>query len=554
MDFYFFNNNEQLLFISDSAVEAKHEEEKNILTAKFKMENEKNIKNDHLIGFYDIDNHFNIFKIVKTNKTLNSDFVSIIAYNHAINELSKEIVLDIRNYDKEASYCIDKVLTHTRWNIGTIESTVLGDITHYDTNVWQAIKDIVEKFNIGIKFTWGFNIDSITERKVHVYNRLGADRGKRFEIGKDIQDLNFTYDDSSIVTALYGRGKGVEVGQTVEGSATYGRKLNFSNVEWSVANGDPADKPLGQEYVEDATSTIKYGVCGRPLYDFATFSNEEDELELLKSTYEKLEELKKPKVNLKIKVLDLEKYFGYSHEAVRLGDDVLIVADCVLGNEIEAQIIKITRDLLNPTNTAIEVGNYIYDFVENQVQIQSALKQVGITANIGGEIAINSPSFLQGFIDTTKTMIMSSGTTFYTESDGSFIFITSDGTKAVKIAGAGILIADSKVGDEWQWRTAITGEGVAADEIIAGTLRTSIAFAGQLIATFGTFTSLTAGDTNSSHMFSGTTDADEGAVQMRGMDGVTVNTEMTKHGFGFGDHGVIKKFEMGDIIGYGGYI
>ena len=63
----------------------------------------------------------------------------------------------------------------------------------------------------------------------------------------------------------------------------------------------------------------------------------------------------------------------------------------------------------------------------------------------------------------------------YTEpSDGSLVFVTSDGTKAVRITGAGILLASSKLGDAWQWRTAITGSGIVADEITTGTLQAAL--------------------------------------------------------------------------------
>lgn len=54
------------------------------------------------------------------------------------------------------------------------------------------------------------------------------------------------------------------------------------------------------------------------------------------------------------------------------------------------------------------------------------------------------------------------------------MFVTSDGTQAVRITGAGILLASSKVGDQWQWRTAITGGGIVADEITTGTLQAAL--------------------------------------------------------------------------------
>ena len=47
-----------------------------------------------------------------------------------------------------------------------------------------------------------------------------------------------------------------------------------------------------------------------------------------------------------------------------------------------------------------------------------------------------------------------------------------NGTLATRLSSAGLLIANSKLPDgTWNWRTAITGSGISADEINTGTLR-----------------------------------------------------------------------------------
>ena len=39
----------------------------------------------------------------------------------------------------------------------------------------------------------------------------------------------------------------------------YGRRITFADVEWSKANGDPLDKPKGQEWLEDPDATKQLG-------------------------------------------------------------------------------------------------------------------------------------------------------------------------------------------------------------------------------------------------------------------------------------------------------
>ncbi|MHC5848273.1 phage tail spike protein, partial [Streptococcus pyogenes] len=76
--------------------------------------------------------------------------------------------------------------------------------------------------------------------------------------------LKVVYEESTddIVTCLIGRGKGEEIQheeaepKDVEGHLPqeerrqgYGRRIEFTDVVWSVEKGDPIDKPAGQNFV-----------------------------------------------------------------------------------------------------------------------------------------------------------------------------------------------------------------------------------------------------------------------------------------------------------------
>ena len=40
---------------------------------------------------------------------------------------------------------------------------------------------------------------------------------------------------------------------------TYGRRITFADVVWTKKDGNPVDKPAGQEYLIDPEATALYG-------------------------------------------------------------------------------------------------------------------------------------------------------------------------------------------------------------------------------------------------------------------------------------------------------
>jgi hypothetical protein len=57
---------------------------------------------------------------------------------------------------------------------------------------------------------------------------------------------------------------------------------------------------------------------------------------------------------------------------------------------------------------------------------------------------------------------------WWTDENGNLIFEAQDGLSAMKLAGEGFAIANSKTGEAWNWRTFGDGTGFTADLITAG--------------------------------------------------------------------------------------
>ena len=116
--------------------------------------------------------------------------------------------------------------------------------------------------------TWGGDIkdvvlfdaqNNISARQVKLMQRLGADRGKRFENDHDIEEIQRVI-LSYPKTALFGRGSSLPI-EDDEGNETGGhsRLIDFADVVWSVANGDPVNKPRGQKWVGSPSALSQYG-------------------------------------------------------------------------------------------------------------------------------------------------------------------------------------------------------------------------------------------------------------------------------------------------------
>ena len=295
---------------------------------------------------------FLLFKI--NDEAIENDRISYTGVDAAYDELkSYSYVKDMRPVKRTAKEILQRVLQGTRWEVGYIDATEVTDTNFYYQPCLECIQKIAQIFNMEVVFTYGFDskYQKITSRKVNLYQQQGQRTGKRFEYGSNLLTVTREEDSQDIVTALVGRGKGEEKTDEETGEATggYGRRVDFSNVVWSKANGDPADKPAGQEYVEDVQATKIFGYDdGKPRIGIVVFENIEDPAELLKATWASLKSSDRPKVSFKASVTDVGN--------LGLGDTIAIIRH-ELGIEYFTRVFKVTHDLLDKQNNTVEMGD-----------------------------------------------------------------------------------------------------------------------------------------------------------------------------------------------------
>lgn len=325
-----------------------------------------------------------LFKIV--TEQVQSDRVQYTCIEAAYDELkSYHYIKDDRPQDRTAAEMLQMALDGTRWSVGTAYDAGTGSTNFYYISSLEAIQKIADLFKLEVVFSISLDPNShqITRRLVNLYAQQGERTGKRFEYGSNLLSVEREESSENLITALIGRGKGEEKYHTADGKSTeedqtpdgYGRRINFADVVWSTDNGNPVNKPAGQEYVEDPAATAAYGFDdGKPRIGIEIFEDITDPGELLQATWSALQTLKRPKVSFKANTLDVGD--------LGLGDTVAIIRHDIK-IEYFTRVYKVEHNLLNEKQNTIELGD---DFNSQSItsainSIASAVKQTSQTAN-----------------------------------------------------------------------------------------------------------------------------------------------------------------------------
>lgn len=432
----------------------------------------------NLVAFKDLDLDWQLFEIKRIVDLHGDGLIKTVFCEHAYYELLDDFIEDIRPYDVSAQFALTQALAGTRWQPGDVADLGINSTNYYYESVLSAIQKVADTWKGELQFRVVVEGGVISARYVDLLARRGADTGKQFVYSKDIKSIEREVDLTNVATALYGRGKGVEVGEG------YGRRLDFADVVWSTASGDPVDKPAGQEWVGDPEALARWGRPGGR-HRFGVFEDPEetDPAKLLQKTWEALQKENNPRITYRLDVADLERLSGYGHEKVRLGDTVRCI-DRKFNPPllVEARVIEINRDLLQPENTHIVLGNFAPTITDENLKVQETVKVVrdrqGVWDTATPFTGPVPTSWLDGIINTLQNEVRAgNGSVTLTDDNGILIADNPDNpTKALRLLGGLLAISNEKdpVTGEWVWRTFGTGDGFTADLLNAGQIRTSL--------------------------------------------------------------------------------
>ena len=442
------------------------------------------IKEENQVAFKDPDGDFQLFQIVEIQDSSHNGELTKRAFcEHAYYELVDDYINDKRPTSVSQQFALTTALEGTRWQVGTVSNLGLNSTNFYYESVLSSINKIINIWGSELRPRVTIAGNKITGRYIDLLSRRGAITGKRFSYVKDIDSVVRTIDLRPVKTALIGRGKGEET----DGGG-YGRRITFTDVVWSKANGDPVDKPKGQEWVGDPAILDKFGRLNsngskRHRFGFFEDGEEDDPVELLKKTWEECQKVKEPLTSYEMGVMDLEQISGYSHEKVRLGDTAgAINKDFVPKLLVNARVVKLVRYIGEPERTQVVLGNFIPAFTDDDRLEKLEAKLSDRSGVWDDKYKPGNPidtSWLDGVIDVLNNEIESRGGWLkITDTDGLRMYnkpLDQTPTEVMEIKGGAFRIADSKKANgEWDWRTFGTGKGFTADLLIAGTIKTNL--------------------------------------------------------------------------------
>lgn len=329
------------------------------INAVFPFDNAKQINYGQRIAFRDTENNFQVFEIRNVVNIEPDHYQQITAEHIVISELSDEHIDKQEITDKTAQQALSSVLSGTGWAVGnnTASGTQSADISR--GNVWNAVNVIQKNWNVYIipRITRN-SAGAINHKYLDIIPAQGTNNGLFLSVHKNLFDPSVTYDDTNVYTALYGYGGSVDVQHTGEDDTR--EELTFSDVVWSQTSSHPA-KPAGQKYLEWPEMTAIYGRNGRPRFGYYQNSDITDANILLQKTWETLQKTCVPQINISGTCADLYR-LGYNDVPLRLHDTAIIeIAET--GEHIEKEIITLDVDLIDPTATQIEIGDYIPNII-----------------------------------------------------------------------------------------------------------------------------------------------------------------------------------------------
>lgn len=405
---YFLNDEQELLKVCGESKIIESIQSKEITADKSELMNDtlsvsvlddKKIRDAAFMAVRENDDSFSMYKI-----TADSDprgRLSFTGVNFAVDELHSFIVLDMRPSNRSIKQVAEQILgyTNAEWRVGYVDPTLPAiSGTFYYLSVKDALKQL-QTFGCEIVFKCKIDGNKITDKWIEIYKQIGIFSNKRFVYGSNALEVVRQRDRSQLYTSIIGRGKGEEVGDG------YGRRIEFTDIEWKKSNGNPLDKPKGQNWLEYPEMTALYGIpmkngSKRKRETVLILEDIEDPRELLQATYENLVEYSRPLIQFKTSVLGgdsigntvtihrSDKKYHYKTRVFSVKiDRISNKVECGLGDNLNTSSTRQAASVQNSVTNLAETKMTFYDSTEIS-KWQSDI----IRGAHGGAVILMSPS------------------------------------------------------------------------------------------------------------------------------------------------------------------
>ena len=456
---FLFNNKQELIdtISPEDLTENTQEIELNgLITATATTKYNKEIEKAEYFGVKELNN-FWLYKIRKNIKE--NGMITLQGIHILFDDLKGQVLRDIRPTKVTVAEAFNKILENSTWKVGVSKATTTSSANFYYKSVLSSFSEALKKWDSEFIPHIEFKDGKILSKTINLYDKISNDNGKWFEYGDELLTV-VAETDKDIYTAYIGLGKGE---QTEKGG--YGRKIKFDGVIWEKSKGKPVDKPIGQDFVEIKEATKLWGYPdGTAKVGIVEFSDVEDREELLNKTYLYAKENCRPKLQLKSTVI--------SQGLVEIGETCTIIRND-LNIRYKTRIFKIKKNFLNSDLISFEFGDKVVLSASDRIKSNNEKEE-----KKQQELESRMESFLKNI---TNFYFNEDGYNYELKANneyklpaGYYSFdksIEENPTKVVYMGAGKILIADSKnANGEWKWRTAVTPQGIAGEEIVANSI------------------------------------------------------------------------------------
>lgn len=337
-----------------------------------------------------------------------------------------------------------------------------------EQSVYENLVQMAKVFDGWLEFS-----TDVTGQKWIYLRTQTIKRGKFVKKGKDLKQLDITYNSDAIFTRLEAFGN----------TDSDGVELNIMGVN-----------PTKQSYVADYSYYLAQGMTmaeilktprclQRSIFRDSLYVDANDLYQVA------LDELKKccvPKLDATLDMTDVSIWEGSAVLAPIIGEEIIVVDKDIKFN-ISCRITGIERNFSKPSEPKLTISNVVkYDTVFKDLMHSADIidKLTSTDANTGYPILM--AQYVQGKIDAHVASIVGMLDTIEKPEDKYAILFECRivGHKlfgALALGSSGMLCAnqlDAK--GAWIWRTAISATGVSATEINTGCLNATIIKAGVL--------------------------------------------------------------------------
>ena len=296
------------------------------------------------IGNYVAFQHKGEYKLFQITEVTDEHDVSLkkqVYCETAGLELNYEVLRPREIASASIEQYLKNVLSETDWQLGKVNDDIPEvytiNIENYET-VYNDIQDKIKLYDCEIAFRVEIKNNKVIGKYIDVYKKRGSSTNYRFEYGVNVEGVVRKVNASELVTALIGIGKDGE---------------SIKKAEWKKSDGNPVDKPLDQDFVEDVEAFNLYNNNGSHLMGYYE-CDLESPYDILEATYKELKKRSTPKIEYEIE----SSIFDMDDSGI--GDEVYVIDNTFTPNplHLSARVNETQLSFTDESLNKIKFANY----------------------------------------------------------------------------------------------------------------------------------------------------------------------------------------------------